>query len=70
LQCAQEPGCHHPALPPDLGSLSQKHEGGQQQEDHEGTTFTGHGLVLRLHSAPTALAAATATEAEPSDGHQ
>lgn len=59
-----------PVLPPDLGGLSQKHEGRQEQEGHEGATLTGHGLVLRLHSAPTAPAASAATEAEPGGGHQ
>lgn len=61
---------HHPVLPPDLGSLSQKYKGGEQQEGHEGATFTGHGRVFRLHSAPAAPAAAAATKAESSDGHQ
>lgn len=68
MLCAQEHGAT--VLPPDPGSLSQQHQGGQQQEGHEGATFTGHGLVLRLHSAPAAPAPATTTEAEPSDGHQ
>ena len=49
---------------------SQQHEGGEQQEGHEGASLTGHFLVLRLHAAPTAPPAATATtETEPGSGH-
>lgn len=57
----------HP--PARAGHPSQQHEGGQQQEGHEGAALTGHLLVLRLHWAPTAPVATAATETEPGSGH-
>lgn len=55
--------------PPVPERHSQQHQGGQQQEGPQGTSFPCQGLMFRLHAPSAVAAAAAAAETQPRTGH-